>query len=32
MLEEGFENGGKFYELEYSEIATADIKFRETES
>jgi hypothetical protein len=32
MLEEGFENSGKFYELEYSEIATADIKFRETES
>jgi hypothetical protein len=32
ILEENFENGDLFYEPQYSELKTADIKFRETES
>jgi hypothetical protein len=32
ILEQGFENGPKFYEPEYSDGPTADIRFRETES
>ena len=32
ILEEGFENGAKFYEQQYSDGPTTDIRFRETES
>ena len=32
ILEQEFEFGDKFYELQYSDCQTADVKFRETES
>ena len=32
ILEEEFEYRDKFYELQYSDLASADVKFRETES
>ena len=32
ILEEEFEYRDKFYEPQYSDVSTADVKFRETES
>ena len=32
ILEQEFELGDKFYEEQFSDLKTADVKFRETES